>query len=164
MIAIGIDPGLTGAMALICSRRGLLCVEDIPTCSNGIDTGSMKQWVDVDALAVILKNWSTAYDFAREKVHVAIERPIAMPRLPSQTIAAQFDTFGVLRALTMRLGKMHCVNPRTWKSIYGLSDDKNAARDCATRCYSNAPVSRVKDHNRAEAILIGHWLKREIAG
>jgi len=164
MIAIGIDPGLTGALSVICSTRGLLDVADIPTCENGTASGSMKRWVDVDVLGSILRNLSARFEFADQDVHVAIERPIPMPSLPAQTIASQFDTFGALRALAMRVGQVRCVNPKEWKGFYGLSNDKDAARACAQRLYAEAPVKRVKDHNRAEAILIGHWLKREIAG
>jgi hypothetical protein len=164
MIAIGIDPGLTGAMALICTRHGLLDVLDLPTSDNGTASGSMKRWIDVDVLQRSLGNLSIRFGFALDDVQVAIERPIPMPSLPAQTIASQFDTFGVLRALAMRVGPVRCVNPRDWKSIYGLTNDKSAARACAQRLYADAPVKRVKDHNRAEAILIAHWLKREIDG
>lgn len=166
MIAIGIDPGLTGALSVICTRRGLLTVEDLPTCPNGVATGSMLTWIDSVALDRMLSTLSQRYDFAIEDVHVALERPITMPSSPAQTTAAQFDTFGVIRGLLAARAKwtLRCVNPRDWKRIYGLTNDKTAARECAKRCYGNAPVARVKDHNRAEAILIGHWLKREIAG
>jgi hypothetical protein len=58
---------------------------------------------------------------------------------------------------------MTIINPRDWKKIYGLGTDKDASRATAVRLYPNAPVSRVKDHNRAESILIGHWLVREFA-
>lgn len=163
MIALGVDPGLTGAIAAICSRRGLLDVIDIPTCENGTSTGSMRRWVDVDALAVALTNLRTRHEWVVEQVRVFIERPIPMPSLPAQTVASQFDTFGVMRAVLRRY-EQHIVNPREWKAIYGLSADKDAARKTALRCYENAPVHRAKDHNRAEAILIGHYGMRQVNG
>lgn len=163
MISIGIDPGLTGAIALICSRRGLLDVEDIPTCANGVATGSMKRWVDVDELSAMLGKLGSRHDLVHEQVHAFLERPIPMPRLPAQTVASQFDTFGVMRTMLRRF-RQHVINPKDWKGIYGLAADKNAARACALRLYSNAPVGRVKDHNRAEAVLIAHYGLREIAG
>lgn len=162
MIALGIDPGLTGALAVICSRRGLLDVVDIPTCGNGTDSGSMRRWIDVDALRVVLANWSSQLCFGSDSVYSVIERPIPMPSLPAQTIASQYDTFGVLRA--MAPGEQIIVNPRDWKAIYGLGSAKDASRACAERLYRGAPVKRVKDHNRAEAILIGHYGLREING
>jgi hypothetical protein len=163
MLVIGVDPGLTGALCLLDSCRGLLECEDIPACPNGQDSGSMKRWVDVDLLEVLLGDWSTRHSFAQESVHAVIERPIPMPTLPAQTIASQFDTFGAIRATLRQHAAMCYVNPREWKRFFGLKTDKDAARACCLRLYPSAPVKRVKDHNRAESVLIGHWLMREIA-
>lgn len=166
MLIISSDPGLTGALALLCSQRGLLECEDIPTCGNGTASGSMRNWVDAEALQRILAHWSNKWFFAQNSVRAAIERPIPMPKLPAQTVASQFDTFGVLRALVgskVCPGGVHMVNPQTWKKLYGLGSEKDASRACCLRLYPNAPVTRVKDHNRAEAVLIGHWLLKEIA-
>lgn len=166
MLVISADPGLTGAVALLDSQRGLLECEDIPTCGNGTASGSMRNWVDAEALQRILAGWSTKHEFAQNSVRAAIERPIPMPKLPAQTVASQFDTFGVLRALIgakVGPGGLHIVNPREWKKLFGLDGDKEAARACCQRLYPSAPVTLVKHHNRAEAILIGHWLLMEIA-
>ena len=160
------DPGLTGAIALLDSERGLLACEDLPTCANGTATGSMKRWLDTDALEALLTQWSKQHDFAEHSVFAVIERPIPMPSLPAQTIASQFDTFGVLRAALARRvpdAHMRYVNPRDWKTSFGLSRDKNASRECCLRLYPSAPVNKVRFHNRAEAILIGHFLMRELA-
>jgi hypothetical protein len=163
MIVIGIDPGLTGSICLIDSERGLLDSADIPTCDNGLATGSMKRWVDPHALEQVLREWSGKWGFASDSVHAAIERPIPMPSLPAQTIASQFDTFGVIRAVVMRHAAVECVAPSIWKKIYGFGKDKAEARACCKRLYPGAAVARVKDHNTAEAILIGHWLLRKLA-
>ncbi len=163
---IGVDPGLTGALSLLCPERGLLECADIPTAPNGTSTGKMLRWVDAEALQAILRDWSTKYEWAKESVHACIERPIPMPTLPAQTVASQFDTFGVIRALVggkVKPDGMTVINPRDWKKAYGLGTDKDASRACALRLYPSAPVTRVKDHNRAESILIGHWLMREVA-
>ena len=50
MLIISCDPGLTGAVALLDSKRGLLECEDIPTCANGTASGSMRNWVDAERL------------------------------------------------------------------------------------------------------------------
>lgn len=163
MLVIGIDPGLTGAMCLIDSEHGLRDVVDIPTCENGLVTGSMKRWVDPHGIEQLLREWSGKWGFAAESVHSVIERPIPMPSLPAQTIASQFDTFGVIRAVLQRHAAVQCVAPNIWKKIYSFGKDKAEARACCKRLYPTAPVSRVKDHNRAEAILIGHWLVRTTA-
>ncbi len=164
MLVIGCDPGLTGAISLIGHGRLLECA-DLPTCGNGTASGSMKSWIDVPLLWNLLADWSARYDFARESVLGVIERPIPMPSLPAQTIASQFDTFGAVRAvMTGRLREpVVAVNPTVWKKVFGLHTDKDGSRDVALRLYPSAPVGRVKDHNRAESILIAHWLMRERA-
>jgi hypothetical protein len=162
---IGCDPGLTGAISLIDPSRGLLECADIPVCSNGQDTGSMKTWVDVVALDALLWDWSGRHDFASNAVVAGIERPIAMPNLPAQTIASQFDSFGALRgALAAQAGAagLHIVSPHAWKKLFGLHADKTKARALCQCLYAGAPVTRVKDHNRAESILIAHYLVRTL--
>ena len=163
-LILGVDPGLTGAISLLCSRRGLLECADLPTCTNGTITGSMKRWLDVAALLATLQQWSLAHDFAEDSVMAAIERPIPMPSLPSQTIASQFDTFGAIRAvLSMTVGDadMHVLTPHEWKKTYGLNADKNAARACCLRLYPSAPVTLVKHHNRADSVLVAHHILRK---
>ena len=168
MLILGVDPGLTGAIALLCSQRGLLECADLPTCDNGNATGSMKRWIDVDALQAMLANWSIKHDFASQAVEACIERPIPMPTLPAQTVASQFDTFGVIRAIVggkVSLKAMTIVNPQIWKKLFGLKADKEASIACALRLYPKAAklLARKKDHNRAESILLGHFLITELA-
>jgi hypothetical protein len=166
VIIIGCDPGLTGAISLLSPERGLLECSDLPVCGNGQATGKMLRWLDAPALAALLADWSARHSFAQESVHACIERPIPMPTLPAQTVASQFDTFGAIRALVggrVAADGMHIVNPRDWKKFFGLGTDKDASRATAQRLYPTAPVTRMKDHNRAESILIGHWLMREVA-
>lgn len=165
MICIGVDPGLTGAISLICSERGLLECADLPTCSNGLATGKMLRWIDAGALQKLLADWSMRHALASASVHACIERPIPMPSMPSTTTASSFDTFGVVRALLgarFPQNALTVVSPNQWKKLFGLHTDKNASRECALRLYANAPVTRAKDHNRAESVLIGHWLLKEI--
>ena len=168
MLVLSCDPGLTGAISLLCSQRGLLECEDLPTSSNGQTTGKMLRWIDTEALQAMLSNWSTKHDFAGQSVHAAIERPIPMPTLPAQTVASQFDTFGVIRALVggrVSFDAMHIVNPQAWKKVFGLKTDKDESIACALRLYPKAGkfLARKKDHNRSESILIGHWLMLEVA-
>lgn len=159
---LGCDPGLQGALSLIDARTGRLleCV-DIPVCSNGQNSGRMMRWVDVRKTGELLLDWSGRYDFAGWGCRAVIERPIAMPGKSAQIVASQFDTFGTLRALMeARADSVSYVNPSDWKKLYGVGADKEKARETAMALYPTAPVSRVKDHNRAESVLIAHWLLR----
>lgn len=166
MLTIGIDPGLTGAAALI-GPQGLLECADLPVCANGLENARVSNWIDVQALRRIVWDWSARHRFALEHVQAVIERPIPMPSMPSTTIASTFDTFGAVRAvMTSTTRGVTLVEPRTWKKLFGLKggkDEKAASRECALRLYPSAPVTRAKDHNRAEAILIAHWAHEEVA-
>lgn len=165
-LTLGVDPGLTGAISLICSQRGLLECEDLPTCGNGQASGKMLRWIDVAKLQELLRQWATTHEFAYQAVQACIERPIPMPTLPAQTVASQFDTFGVLRALIgSKVPNLTIVNPQEWKKCFGLKSDKDASIACALRLYPKAAglLKLKKSHNRAESILIGHWHMRETA-
>lgn len=162
MLVIGSDPGLTGAMTLLAAGRGVLECVDIPTCENGLSSGSMKRWVDVEALERLLGEWSHRHEFARESVTSVIERPIPMPSLPAQTIASQFDTFGTIRAVLGARTTVRYVTPQEWKKIFGIGNDKDKARQVAGALYPDSAdlFKRVRDHNRAESCLVAHfWLK-----
>lgn len=168
MLSIGVDPGLSGAMSLLCSKRGLLECADLPICGNGLKTGRMMRWIDAAALQALISEWSVRHAFAENDVHACIERPIPMPSMPSTTTASSFDTFGVIRALVC--GKvspngMTMVDPVTWKRSFGLKTDKDESIACALRLYPKAAkyLTKKLHHNRSESILIGHWLMREVS-
>jgi hypothetical protein len=165
MMVLSCDPGLTGAITLIDSQRGLLECADIPTCDNGTASGSMKRWVDAAGIEALVRGWSAKHEFASHSVHAVIERPIPMPTRPAQTIASQFDTFGTIRSILTCLlppAAVEYVSPQAWKKIFGLKADKAESIACAVRLYPAAAgqLRLKKSHNRAEAILLGHWWLR----
>jgi hypothetical protein len=162
---IGIDPGLTGAIALI--GRGLVEVEDLPVCDRP-RAGAISQWLDAVRLAALLRAWSVRFDFALRAVSVVIEQPRPMPQMPSTTSASLFDTVGAIRGViaTRQWANVLHADPKAWKRGYGLkADDKRASIDCARRLYPSAAyaLARAKDHNRAEAILLAHYGEGELS-
>jgi hypothetical protein len=165
MIALGIDPGLTGAMALICQRRGFLDVADLPTCPNGLETGGMKRWLDATQLWAQMAEWATRFDLGQEAVTAFIERPIPMPKQQVWTSASNFDCLGVLRAVAKLRGYgPELVTPNAWKRHYGLGRGKDESLEVARRLFPAAPIGLKKHHNRAEAILIARYGMMRIAG
>lgn len=159
MMFIGIDPGVTGAICLLQPGELLECA-DLPTEPNG-NNGQVKRWVDANALDMLLAEWSAKHEFARESVHGVIERAIPMPQMPSTTNASTFDSFGVCRgALSCWLDDVTYIEPRTWKKSYALAKDKSHSIRIALTLYPDAArfISKALHHNRAEAVLLAHWL------
>lgn len=54
------------------------------------------------------------------------------------------------------------VTPKEWKKYYNISKDKKESLELARSKWPTAPLSRVKDGGRAEALLIANWC-REVA-
>lgn len=156
-VYIAIDPGLTGAVAAISSRTGFIGVEDMPTMANGKGNSKIKMMVNPAALLEILVGW----EVLGEHCLVGLERIASMP---GQGVASMFsmgDTFGCCRSVVAVWGmQMVVITPQQWKKYYSIVKDekKEIARAKAIQLYPQASLARKKDHNRAEAILLAHYL------
>ena len=166
MILIGIDPGLTGAMAMLGHRGEFLHVEDIPTMQRmaGPAKGRVMNQVNWGATRELLQTWLVNYD--RGEIHAVIELPIAFPGQDVRSVAASHLTAGHLEGVVHSLHLAHTlVPPRDWKQALKLTSSKEQARASAIRRWPDAAplLSRVKDHNRAEALLIARYGHEKLA-
>ena len=153
---LGIDPGLTGAIAAMDHNGTLDDVMDMPTLLIGKGGGSVKRQVDAASLATYLQ-WATR-DETPGDVLVVIEKVAAMPRQGSSSTFSLGDTAGCIRGVVAALRLPICyVTPAQWKKHFGLGTDKEEARARATLMYPGADLTRKKDHNRAEAILLARY-------
>ena len=157
MIVVGIDVGLTGALALL-TDKGLQAVQDMPVMMRGNGTGSVKNQIDSMALCDLLKAWLCPYD--KNEVMVSIERqsPMGGGQHASSIFSLALSA-GIIEGVVASRGYPHeLVAPNVWKKALGLSakvaDAKGMARTMAQRMYPSAELHLVKHHNRAEAILI----------
>jgi crossover junction endodeoxyribonuclease RuvC len=150
-VRIGIDPGLTGAIAII-HEDGVL-LEDMPALQVG--RGVVKREVNGAALAHILRPYI-------HDSQAVLERTSARP---GQGVASMFS-MGVSRGVVLGvLGALGIpfieAAPTTWKRAYGLSGkDKSASRHEAIKLFPKLAVflKHERDHNRAEALLLAQWL------
>lgn len=154
-ITIGIDPGLSGAIAFLPHDAPVgPWVVDMPTIAHS-KTGFVKRAVDGVALAQLLSPFTIACDAT-----VYMERVNAFP---GQGVGSMFSlgmSFWCVAGVCAGLGlPLHLVEPKDWKGHYGLGRDKELARDRARRLYPAvaSDLSRQKDHNRAEALLIAGY-------
>ena len=142
---LGIDPGITGGVALL-SSDGLLA-ERMPVVTlNG------KNIIHLAALGGFLDTW--------EPDIVWIEEQQSMPK---QGVSSTFRTglnYGTLIGFITGKGlPIRTVNPRKWKAAMGVPSDKAAAIAIATRLYPNSTHlwKRKSDDGVAEAALIAMY-------
>lgn len=144
---VGIDPGVTGAIAVIHGGH-LKAVYDMPVNDSRADASE---------IAAILNDISVASEIAS----VVIEDTQPMPKNGSiASFKLGYNTgvvVGVVQSLSHPLRR---VRPVIWKRDSGLhGKDKAASRGLATELYpSHAGDFRMAKHDgRAEAALIARW-------
>jgi len=147
MITIGIDPGLTGAVAIY--RQNGIWLYDMPLCSKLTGKG---QQVNLAALAELLRGIGDA-DCWLEQVGP----------MPGQGVTSMFGfgrTVGQIEGVVSALGlPVRYVTPQKWKKPLGLiGRDKDAARTLAIQRFPEiaAKLSRKKDGGRADALWIAY--------
>jgi len=151
---IGIDPGTSGALAALSASAELLALADMPTLTAGNGRAV------VDALA--LSDWLRQHRPARG---VWVEQVAAMPT-DSRVAAFSFGrALGVIECCCLLSGlPLHRVQPAAWKRAAGLpaGAPKAASIEAARRLLpGSAPhLTRAKDHNRADALLIAMYALR----
>lgn len=150
-ITIGIDPGISGAIASLCGTE-YRDVIDMPVMAKG---KAGKNQVNAAAIADILRGLKQHCD-----ITVAIELVGAMP---GQGVTSMFnfgESLGVIRGVCAALRlPVVWVTPQQWKRKFGLlGADKDLARTRAIELYPTAPLSRKKDCGRADALLIARFV------
>lgn len=143
---IGIDPGKTGAAALI-HRDGCI-VADWPGCPAGV--------------ADLLTTWRIEYAVEL----VALERVHAMPK---QGVASTFtfgQNFGQWEGVLAALHIPYTMpTPQQWQKGLVMpsdgADPKARSLTVARRLFPGADLSLKKHHGRADALLLAWWPKSQ---
>src|SRR5262245_44559688 len=149
MKILGVDSGLTGALALIEVANGdttLVDIIDVPVAGS-----AAKQSLD----PILLQQWLLNHG----PRCAYFERAQAMPKQGASSGFKYGRCTGALEAtLALCAIPIIVVEPGKWKRHFHLlGKDKEAARLLAIRLYPGEHrfFARKKDHNRAEAVLIG---------
>ena len=151
MIVAGIDPGKTGAMAIIYPDLTIQFF-DVPVIKlRGKPRPAWRDWY---------VSWSSALGFAGVD-SIVIEEVAARP---GQGVTSMFTfgrTLGFAHAIAVSVGaSIQTVTPAVWKGKLGLlNSGKGASRELCSNLYPTtaAQLARVKDDGRAEAALIAHY-------
>ena len=129
MLIIGIDPGISGSICFF-------------------QDGVVKDVIEMPTMT-------------ETNIKVVIEQVSAMP---GQGVTSMFNfgqSFGILKGIcsAMRLS-VYFVRPAKWKKYFNLiNSEKDASRTRAIEIfpYFSAKLSRKKDSNKADAILIASF-------
>jgi crossover junction endodeoxyribonuclease RuvC len=152
-VTIAIDPGLSGAIALVDSYGILLEVHDMPVLAG-----------DVSAQLLAVMFMAEVHDGAKLDANTygcaVIEDVHSMPK---QGVASSFKFGrgkGVVEGFFAGAGlPLRYVTPSKWKRDLGLTSIKGDSRQRALELWPEhaCRFTRVKDEGRAEASLIGFW-------
>lgn len=155
MRVVGVDPGCTGALALLVNGE-LRAVADAPVLK--VRRGKTdKAEIDGYALAELLRGW--------EPIDVAVLEQVGGMTGQSPSAAFNFGrAFGCVEGALKTLGvSVETLAPQTWRRIVKHRGGKDDSRAMAGRRWPGYAPSfgRVKDDGRAEAALIGlaWWLE-----
>ncbi len=142
-LVLGIDPGLTGALAVFDpARPGAVVVHDMPVAGGMVDAAELARLVcEIGPTEAVVEQVASR---------------------PGQGVASIFKfgtCYGAALATVAAMGiPARLVPPTRWKKHFRLGADKEDARALAVRLWPGCPAfSRKKDHGRAEAALIARF-------
>ena len=155
MLIIGIDPGVSGSICFFKDGK-ILDVIEMPTMNEG--KKNKKQVNGSQIYNEIAKRVDKDSIF---NTRVVIEHVTAMP---GQGVTSMFNfgqSFGILKGIcsAMQL-PMYFVRPAKWKRYFNLiNSEKDASRTRAIEIfpYFSSQLSKKKDSNKADAILIASF-------
>lgn len=148
---LGIDPGITGALALIDDDGRCLECAEMPVMVIG-----KKKRVNGAALARLIKSWTQCYIIPvtayLEDVH----------SMPGQGVSGMFNfgmSFGIIQGVLAAMDlPVTLVPPGVWKKRAKLiGKEKQAARGLAQQLYPYIDLSLKKHIGKADALLIARY-------
>ena len=155
MLVIGIDPGISGSICFF--QDGVIIdVVEMPTMTEG-----KKNKKQVNGSQIYNEILERTKKLDKKDIKVVIEQVSAMP---GQGVTSMFNfgqSYGILKGIcsAMQL-PMYFVRPAKWKKYFNLiNSEKDASRTRAIEIfpYFSGQLSRKKDSNKADAILIASF-------
>ena len=155
MLVIGIDPGISGSICFF-NEGKIIDVLEMPTMAEG-----KKNKKQVNGAQIFNEISERIKKLDKRDVKIVIEQVSAMP---GQGVTSMFNfgqSYGILKGIcsAMQL-PMYFVRPAKWKKYFNLiNSEKDASRTRAIEIfpYFSSQLSRKKDSNKADAILIASF-------
>ena len=155
MLVIGIDPGISGSICFLQNGR-IIDVIEMPTMTDG--KRNKKQ---VNGSQIFNEISERIKKLDKNDIRVIIEQVSAMP---GQGVTSMFNfgqSFGILKGICSAMQiPMYFVRPTKWKKYFNLiNSEKDASRTRAIEIfpYFSSQLSKKKDSNKADAILIASF-------
>ncbi len=158
MLTIGVDPGINGAISFL--KDGIVIdIVEMPTMADG-----KKNKKQLNGRQIYNEIKSKLETFNKESVKVVIEQVSAMP---GQGVTSMFNfgqSYGVIKGICSAMElPIYYIRPAKWKKYFGLiNSNKDASRTKAIEIFPKVSpqLSRKKDINKADAILIAYYFER----
>ena len=155
MLIIGIDPGISGSICFFEDGK-IIDVIEMPTMTDG-----KKNKRQVNGSQIYNEILKRINKIEKQNIRVIIEQVSAMP---GQGVTSMFNfgqSFGILKGIcsAMQL-PIYFVRPAKWKKYFNLiNSEKDASRTRAIEIfpYFSSNLSKKKDSNKADAILIASY-------
>ncbi len=155
MLIIGIDPGISGAICFLQNGK-ILDVIEMPTMIEG-----KKNKKQVNGSQIYNEICKKIDKIEKQEIRIVIEHVSAMP---GQGVTSMFNfgqSFGILKGISSAMQlPMYFVRPAKWKKYFNLiNSEKDASRTRAIEIfpYFSSKLSKKKDSNKADAILIASF-------
>ena len=153
MKIVGIDPGLSGAIAILKENK-VLGIFDMPVMAEG--KKNKKQLNSAQLVNILRENIQD-----KEESAVVVEQVNAMP---GQGVTSMFNfgqTFGAIKGVCAALElPIFFVRPSKWKKHFELiNSSKDSSRTKVIEMYPSLSnqLSKKKDVNKSDAILIARF-------
>lgn len=172
MIVIGIDPGISGALAFLQCDGLAATVIDMPIRAkrggggkNEVDPRKLKTMlrthVPADEKALVVME--SAHAFMGSKTRVGSMASQASLAATKAVVCAVFELCG--------FDDINFVTPQTWQKFFGIKkrvedgkeiDTKTQSLDIARKLYGARHCPNKSHDGRADALLIAHFGKRTL--
>ena len=155
MLIIGIDPGISGSICFLQDGK-IIDVIEMPTMTEG-----KKNKRQVNGSQIYNEICKRINKNEKQEIRIVIEQVSAMP---GQGVTSMFNfgqSFGILKGISSAMQlPMYFVRPAKWKKYFNLiNSEKDASRTRAIEIfpYFSSQLSKKKDSNKADAILIASF-------
>jgi crossover junction endodeoxyribonuclease RuvC len=150
----GIDPGASGAVAILTEEGQFVKVFDMPVLEMKVGK-AIKRRVSADLLAHEVSLYPNAV--------AMLEQVSAMPGQGVSSMFAFGESYGIVKGVFAAFKiPAHLVTPAKWKKSMELNASKDGSRAKAIQMWPEHAgyFKRVKDDGRAEACLIAEFGRR----